>query len=64
MIPETIPVPEFNNDSLPEWAKGNEDILWLCQRNLAFRANVFGAQSNVQMRPVLRKQARKTRYGE
>jgi hypothetical protein len=53
---------KFDKAVLPEWAQKQSMVVWLCSRNLEFRANVCTAVGNSASayRQVLIKQAEKS----
>lgn len=52
----------FDKDSLPVWARNNEDVVWFAKRNLAFRSNLHAGTSNKQLRKMLVLDAKRIRY--
>lgn len=48
----------FTSQDMPEWAKNNEHLFWLCERDLSFRRDVFAAETE-QYRRFLSRIARK-----
>ena len=53
----------FNAQSLPAWARRDEDVVALCESNLSFRCDVCTAETE-ETRRDLRKLARLVMAGE
>lgn len=50
----------FNPKSLPRWAQNNAAVVARCERDLAFRVNVFNAETR-QYRDQLKRDAQNGR---
>lgn len=46
----------FNRNDLPRWARNDENVVVLCERDLGFRCNVFDAKT-AQYKRLLKRQA-------